>query len=82
MFDMTRNSGIILWYDFRYDNPHNADVRGISKKEVKCLFPDAKKIFFFDVTLAPPLGRRVGRLYGILNSLWFLRTHVVAVVYK
>ena len=31
--------GMILWYDFSYDNPRNRDVRGIGKREIRELFP-------------------------------------------
>jgi len=83
MFNMTKRNGIILWYDFIYNNPKNPDVKGITKREVIKLFPDAKKIKFFNVTLAPPIGRRVGRFYPIINFLFpFLRTHIIAVIYK
>lgn len=83
MLDMVKPGGIILWYDFIYDNPFNKDVKGVSKKEIKKLFSSASKIEFYPVTLAPPIGRRVGRLYNIFNLLFpFLRTHVIAVIHK
>lgn len=28
-----KDEGIILWYDFRYNNPKNPDVKGIEKKK-------------------------------------------------
>ena len=31
--------GALLWYDFAYNNPRNANVRGISRAEIKRLFP-------------------------------------------
>ena len=83
MFEMTKKSGIILWYDFIYDNPWNKDVKGIKKEEIKNLFPKSSKITFYNVILAPPIGRRVGMLYPIINFLFpFLRTHVIAVIEK
>jgi phospholipid N-methyltransferase len=72
--------GIILWYDFIYDNPSNHDVKGVSKKEIRRLFHDASGIRFFPVTLAPPIGRRTGRFYRLFNIFTFLRTHVVAII--
>lgn len=85
MWRLLAPNGGIFWYDFTIDNPHNPDVTGIPQAKVKALFPqaryDAKK-----VTLAPPLARRVVRispiLYPILNTLPFLRTHVVALLRK
>ncbi|MBA4853953.1 methyltransferase domain-containing protein [Emticicia sp. BO119] len=83
MWEMVKTTGIILWYDFKYNNPNNLDVKGIGKKEIKMLFPLAKDIEFYNVTLAPPIGRRIGKLYNILNFfLPFLRTHLIAVIKK
>jgi SAM-dependent methyltransferase len=82
MWRLLKPGGIVLWYDFTFDNPGNPDVRGIPRSEVKTLFPEATDPTFHRVTLAPPIGRRVGRLYPLVNSLAFLRTHVVAVIAK
>lgn len=83
MVTMTKPGGMILWYDFLFDNPRNKDVQGIPKKCVRELFPDIKSITFTKVTLAPPIGRRVGNLYNVINGLFpFLRTHVIAVMIK
>ncbi len=72
--------GMILWYDFIYNNPSNPDVKGVSVSKVKQLFSDAERINIHPVTLAPPLGRRVGRLYHLFNIFTFLRTHIVATI--
>ena len=81
MIEMTRPGGIIIWYDFIYDNPNNKNVKGISKKVVKQLFNKADSIEFIPVTLAPPIGRRVGKFYNLINKIFpFLRTHVIAVI--
>lgn len=83
MWDMTKENGLVLWYDFKYDNPSNKDVKGVGRDEIKKLFPNSKKIVFHNVTLAPPIGRRVGKLYNFFNILFpFLRTHIVAEIYK
>ena len=83
MFEMTKPNGIVLWYDFIYDNPWNKDVKGVKKEEVKRLFPKAKRITFYNIMLAPPIGRRVGFLYPVVNFLFpFLRSHIVAVIEK
>jgi hypothetical protein len=82
MLDMTRPGGMVLWYDFRFNNPSNKDVRGISRKEIRQLFGTAC-IDFYPVTLAPPVGRRLGRLYPVINFLFpFLRSHIIAVIHK
>jgi SAM-dependent methyltransferase len=81
LLEMLNEHGIVLWYDFKYDNPRNSDVKGISRGEIRRLFDRAASIEFFSTTLAPPIGRRVGRAYGIVNTLApFLRTHLVAVI--
>lgn len=34
MLRVLKNDGIILWHDFRCDNPKNPDVKGIEKREI------------------------------------------------
>lgn len=81
--EMVKAEGIIIWYDFIYNNPGNKDVQGINKSEIRKLFKQAKDIEFFKVTLAPPISRRFYRLYHLLNTFFpFLRTHVIAVIKK
>ena len=83
MFDMVKDNGLILWYDFKYNNPKNPDVKGVGKNEIKKLFPEAKKIIFYNVTLAPPIGRRIGKFCNVFNFLFpFFRTHIIAEIYK
>jgi SAM-dependent methyltransferase len=82
MWSFLKPRGIVLWYDFIYDNPQNQDVKGIKKKEIKALFSEAKRITFYKTTLAPPIGRRVKRFYPFFNLLPFLRTHMIAVIEK
>jgi len=83
MLDMVKPEGIILWYDFMFDNPRNKHVKGITKTEIKKLFAKAKNIQFYKVTLAPPISRRFYRIYNLLNTLFpFLRTHIIAVIQK
>jgi SAM-dependent methyltransferase len=81
MLSMTKSEGIILFYDFKYNNPRNRDVMKVSRKEIKDLFTGCR-IEFHNVTLAPPIARMVGRFYGIFNTLFpFLRTHLIAVIH-
>lgn len=82
MKSLLNPGGIILWYDFVYNNPKNKDVKGVSRKEVKRLFSDLKFVYGTKCTLAPPIGRRVGKLYSFFNSFSFLRTHFIAVFRK
>jgi 2-polyprenyl-3-methyl-5-hydroxy-6-metoxy-1,4-benzoquinol methylase len=82
MWNLVKPGGMVLWYDFVYDNPANPDVKKVTRQEVKQLFPNADKILFKSVTLAPPIGRRIGKWYPLFNLFPFLRTHVVAAIYK
>ena len=77
--------GHLLWYDLNWNNRRNPDVRGISRKELQQLFPDADSRWR-RVTLAPPLGRLVAPistpLHHLLETLPFLRSHTLAIVRK
>lgn len=81
MWDLLEPGGLVLWYDFIYDNPSNPDVRGVKIAETRALFPKAVKSHIRKVTLAPPIGRRVGKLYPFFN-LPVLRSHILAVFQK
>lgn len=75
--------GRILWYDFTWDNPANANVRGVRRRELGELFPGCR-IHARRVTLAPPVARRlvpVSRLAAeFLQELRWLNTHLFASV--
>jgi SAM-dependent methyltransferase len=85
MWSLVKPGGGILWYDFIYNNPNNPDVRGAPVKRVRERFP-AGKMYFRRVTLAPPIGRAVTKiypcLYHIFNALPFFRTHILAWIAK
>lgn len=85
MWAWVKVGGGILWYDFIYNNPSNGDVRGVSLKRVKELFPNSL-ITFKRITLAPPISRLICRLhpnaYHLFNALPFLRTHVLCWIGK
>lgn len=80
MKELLAPGGIILWYDFVYNNPSNNEVKGVTREQVRKYFPGAS-IQFKKTTLMPPLGRRVGRAYNFINTVFpFLRTHVVGLI--
>lgn len=85
MWRWLKPGGAVIWYDFTFDNPRNADVRGVPLARVQVLFPQGR-ITHRRVTLAPPLARAVCRvhpaLYGVFNAVPWLRTHVLAWVGK
>ncbi|MBI5806594.1 class I SAM-dependent methyltransferase [candidate division TA06 bacterium] len=73
--------GVIIWYDFRYDNPRNPDVRGIGRKEIQRLFPQCR-IRTQKTTLLPPLARGLAgasrSLCEGLSCFPILLTHYLA----
>jgi SAM-dependent methyltransferase len=75
-----KSGGAVLLYDFVYNNPSNPDVRGVSTSRIQQLFPGAKPRIH-RVTLAPPIGRRVTKLwtgcYSLFNAIPLLRSHVL-----
>jgi SAM-dependent methyltransferase len=85
MWAWVKPGGGILWYDFTHNNPSNPDVKGITLKRIRDLFPEGK-IDLRRVTLAPPISRRVCKLhpnlYHVFNVFPFLRTHVLCWIGK
>jgi len=85
MMRVVKSDGLILWNDFRVDNPRNRNVAGIGAAEIRALFSGCK-VDLHSVTLAPPLARAIvprswaGAL--ILESLPFLRTHYLGIIRK
>ena len=83
MLRVINREGIILWYDFRYDNPRNSDVKGIKKGEILTLFPGCD-FDFKTTTLAPPLARRLAGfswlLCDLLSRIGPLCTHFLSVI--
>ena len=65
--------------------PRNPDVRGVPLRRVQALFPQGR-ITARRVTLAPPLARVLVRvhpaLYGLFNSVPWLRTHILCWIEK
>jgi SAM-dependent methyltransferase len=85
MWRWVRPGGGVLWYDFAYDNPRNADVRGVPLKRVGELFAQGT-MRVRRVTLAPPIARTVCRLhpaaYTLFNAVPLLRSHLLAWIGK
>lgn len=75
--------GAVLWYDFRYDNPGNAAVRGIGAREIEQLFAGCR-VQLESATLAPPIARRLVPLSWLaaagLERLRVLNTHLFGVI--
>jgi len=75
--------GAVVWYDMRYPNPWNRNLRAMTRSRIQALFPGFK-LDLESVTLLPPLARRLGRftasLYPLLARARFLRTHYVGLL--
>lgn len=80
-----RAGGAVVWYDFRYNNPRNRHVRGMTKDAIGALFPDFA-LHLRPTTVLPPLARRLGVLtpvlYPALSTIPFLRTHYLGLLVK
>ena len=58
MIRVTRPGGVVLWYDFRVNNPRNDQVRRVGARELRELFPGCE-VHLRPTTLAPPVARRL-----------------------
>lgn len=81
MVRVAKPGGILLWYDFRFPNPRNPEVRPIGARELRALFPGIG-FHVRSVTLLPPLARLVapfsfGACRG-LEAIPVLRSHYLA----
>jgi SAM-dependent methyltransferase len=85
MLRVAKPDGLILWYDFLYDNPKNPHVRGVGEREIRGLFPGCC-VGLRRVTLAPPIVRglasRAWWLCSLLETIPLLRTHYLGVIRK
>lgn len=83
MLRVLKPGGVIVWYDFAYDNPQNRHVKGVGRREIAALFPGCN-ITLRKVTLAPPIARRTVRWSWIgslvLEKLTLLNTHYLGAI--
>jgi SAM-dependent methyltransferase len=77
--------GAVLWWDLRYPNPWNPEVRPVSSREIKALF-HGLDTHLVGITLLPAVARRLGRttakLYPLLASVPLLCSHWAGVLRK
>jgi SAM-dependent methyltransferase len=70
--------GIIIWYDVRYPNPFNLQLRAMTRSRIRSLFPGLTAELN-TLTLLPPIAERLGpltdALYPPLASIPALRSH-------
>jgi ubiquinone/menaquinone biosynthesis C-methylase UbiE len=85
MIRVLKDDGLIIWYDFRVNNPRNLDVRGIKKQEIFRLYPKCN-VKIERITLAPPLARLIAPyswfVCQVLECMPCLRTHYIGVIRK
>jgi SAM-dependent methyltransferase len=85
MLRVVRRDGIIIWYDYHVNNPWNSDVRGITRREIKRLFPSCQ-IELQRITLLPPLARLLAPYSYLgcylLEKLPPLCTHYLGIIRK
>lgn len=80
-----KSGGILLWYDFHFNNPSNPDVKAVNSHEIQALFPNCH-VHLEKTTLAPPLTRAIAPISTIccelLEKLRFLNTHYLGYIQK
>jgi len=85
MLRVVRREGLILWYDFRVNNPFNKDVAGVKAREIRELFPQCK-IDLHRITMAPPLLRALAPVSWMacymLSKIPFLCSHYLGSIRK
>jgi SAM-dependent methyltransferase len=82
---VVRPGGYVLWYDFFF-NPINTDTVGMTLRRVRLLFPGWPVLDRARVTLAPPLSRVIGRVWGrgvnLLGKLRVFNSHYLLLLQK
>ena len=83
MVRVARPGGVILWYDFRVNNPDNQHVRRVGAREIRSLFAGCE-MHLRPITLAPPVARRLVPLSWVtalmLENLRIFNTHYFGVI--
>lgn len=78
-YNLLKPNGIILLYDFQFNNPWNKDVKGINLKKLRQRIPWSFSTFS-RITLCPPLARKLEfspLLIKVLTNCKLLNTHVI-----
>jgi ubiquinone/menaquinone biosynthesis C-methylase UbiE len=85
MVRVLKPDGVLLWYDFRVNNPRNPDVRGIEREEIERLFSNCR-VRLERITLAPPLLRAVAPYSWLgsylLSAIPWACTHYLGTIQK
>jgi ubiquinone/menaquinone biosynthesis C-methylase UbiE len=82
MLRVLKPGGFIIWYDF-WLNPANSQTHGITRTEIRSLFPNCR-LEFQKITLAPPLARRLVPIsWGLalfFESLRIFNSHYLVII--
>lgn len=83
MLRVLKDDGFIIWYDFFVRDPRNKDVRGMTKKEIRQLFPGCQ-VELRRVSLALPIVRLIAPyswlLCYVLERLKIFDTHYLGAI--
>ena len=86
VWGLLKPGGVIIWYDFIFNNPKNKDVEKVTQAQLMSLFPGSADYKFKRITLAPPLSRAVckisSKLYPVVNFFPFFRSHLMGWIRK
>lgn len=85
MLRVLKPDGIIIWHDYRFNNPLNKDVKGIRKKEIIELFDHCHfsfKLMNLNPLIARPLSQLSWKLCEFFEKVIFLRTHWLVTIKK
>jgi ubiquinone/menaquinone biosynthesis C-methylase UbiE len=78
-------NGAIVWYDLRYPNPRNNNLRAMTTSQIRYLFPDFV-LNLTSTTLVPPIAERLGThtewLYPLISKVPVLRSHYIGTISK
>jgi SAM-dependent methyltransferase len=73
--------GVIMVFDFRYNNPFNKQVKKVNHRDLVSYWSDCKLVEYRTLILLPPISRVLARissiLCGVLASFSPLRSHFV-----
>jgi SAM-dependent methyltransferase len=85
MLRVLKPDGLIIWYDYHVNSPGNREVRGVSRREIRRLFPSCR-IELRRVTLVAPFARQIAPRFPSLSVLCgaipWLCTHYLGIIRK
>ncbi|QYF93526.1 methyltransferase domain-containing protein [Massilia sp. PAMC28688] len=86
MWRIVMPGGWCMVFDFRYNNPNNAEVKRVRRRELAAWWP-GQECRYRTLLLAPPVARRLGHAPHLVSALLTacvpaLRSHFVYMVRK